>query len=217
MSDQNASVNDDKTSIDASDVKNDEKDSASSKSSSPKTDNISIGDDVVVLGDDDAMMDSETGNDNSQTRSDKEEKVLQELSLMKNEDDRVIPSAPKVTTAGDDPLRSSRLILFDSKSAIENEDDEEDFEDETLSERLWGLTEMFPEPVRDLSWSISTKAVKMTKFLYGFSRSAVWIITTSALILVAPTLIENEKWQVEEMNRQQQRQVILLFSDYRNP
>lgn len=37
----------------------------------------------------------------------------------------------------------------------------------------------------------------------------MWIIATSAIILAAPALIENEKSQLEELNRQQQRQVFV--------
>lgn len=81
------------------------------------------------------------------------------------------------------------------------------FEDETLGERLWGLTEMFPETVRNVTWTFGTSSVICVKGLYSFSRSAMWILATSAIILAAPVLIENEKSQLEELNRQQQRQV----------
>lgn len=81
------------------------------------------------------------------------------------------------------------------------------FEDETLGERLWGLTEMFPESVRNVTWTVGTSSVSCVKGLYSFSRSAMWILATSAIILAAPVLIENEKSQLEELNRQQQRQV----------
>src|SRR5699024_7867050 len=84
---------------------------------------------------------------------------------------------------------------------------QDDFEDETLAERLWGLTEMFPESLRSATWTISTSSVSGVKGLYQFSRSAVWIIATSAIILAAPALIENEKAHLDELIRQQQRQV----------
>jgi len=76
-------------------------------------------------------------------------------------------------------------------------------------ERLWGLTEMFPDSMRNATWTISTSSVSCAKSLYQFSRSAMWIIATSGIILAAPALIENEKSQLDELNRQQQRQVSL--------
>ena len=78
-----------------------------------------------------------------------------------------------------------------------------------MAERLWGLTEMFPEKVRDVTWTLSTSTISCASGLYNFSRSALWIIATSAIILAAPVLIENEKTQLEEMSRQQQRQILL--------
>lgn len=66
---------------------------------------------------------------------------------------------------------------------------------------------MFPESVRDVTWTISTSSVSGVQKLYSFSRAAMWIIATSAIILAAPALIENEKAQIEELSRQQQRQV----------
>lgn len=74
-------------------------------------------------------------------------------------------------------------------------------------ERLIGLTEMFPETFRNVTWSIASNSVNFAKHFYEFSRSAVWIVATSAIILAAPTVIENEITQIEELNRQQQRQV----------
>lgn len=79
--------------------------------------------------------------------------------------------------------------------------------DETLAERLWGLTEMFPESVRMATWNLSAQSLNCIKGLYSLSRTVLWIVSTSAIILAVPTLIENEKAQLEESSRQQQRQV----------
>ncbi|OTF83709.1 mitochondrial import receptor subunit TOM22-like protein [Euroglyphus maynei] len=68
---------------------------------------------------------------------------------------------------------------------------------------------MFPEPVRNFTWKFSTTSYSFAKSFYEFSRSFVWIISTTAIILSAPVLIESEKSQLEEMNRQQQRQILL--------
>lgn len=42
----------------------------------------------------------------------------------------------------------------------------QEFEDETLSERLWGLTEMFPEPLRNATAKTANYSVVATKKLY---------------------------------------------------
>lgn len=84
-----------------------------------------------------------------------------------------------------------------------------DFEDETLGERLYALTEMFPKGVRNLTWSIGSGSLSLTKGIYSFSRSALWVFTTSAIFLAAAPVIQNELDQIEEMNRAQQRQILL--------
>ncbi|KAK6625239.1 hypothetical protein RUM43_005533 [Polyplax serrata] len=94
------------------------------------------------------------------------------------------------------------------KKSIEDDDDN-DFEDETLTERLWGLTEMFPNEVRNITWSIVTNTYKSVKCLYSFSRTATWIFFSSSLILFAPVIFEIERANMEEVQRREQKQVLL--------
>lgn len=89
---------------------------------------------------------------------------------------------------------------------IEDDDDELD---ETLAERLWGLTEMFPEPVRNLADASAQCSLTLAKKLYGFSRAALWVGTTSFMILVLPVVFETERLQLEQQQLQQQRQILL--------
>ncbi|KAJ3608142.1 hypothetical protein NHX12_025192 [Muraenolepis orangiensis] len=93
----------------------------------------------------------------------------------------------------------------------EIEDDEEDEEelDETLMERLWGLTEMFPDTLRSVADASAHCSVSLVKHLYSFSRSALWVGTTSFMILVLPVVFETERLQLEQQQLQQQRQVLL--------
>ncbi|KRT80376.1 hypothetical protein AMK59_7405, partial [Oryctes borbonicus] len=79
----------------------------------------------------------------------------------------------------------------------------------TLSERLWGLTEMFPETVRNTASQIADSTSTGVKFMYSFSRSAFWIIFSSSIILFAPVIFEVERAQLEEMQRNQQKQILL--------
>ena len=80
--------------------------------------------------------------------------------------------------------------------------------DETLVERLIGLTEMFPQPVRNGVVHVVNGSVAGVKNLYGFSRSALWVLFTSSVVLMAPLALEMERSQMEEFSKQQQRQVI---------
>ncbi|KAF5279171.1 hypothetical protein FQR65_LT03418 [Abscondita terminalis] len=84
-----------------------------------------------------------------------------------------------------------------------------DEHDETLAERLWGLTEMFPEPLRNASYSVAMTTKDSFKGFYGFSRSAFWIIFSSSIILFAPVIFEVERVQMEEAQRTQQKQMLL--------
>ncbi|CAG9561755.1 unnamed protein product [Danaus chrysippus] len=85
----------------------------------------------------------------------------------------------------------------------------DDEPDETLSERLWGLTEMFPECVRNGTYTATTKTWSGVKSLYQLSRSVMWVVASSSVILFAPVIFEVERAQVEEMQKSQQKQVLL--------
>nr|CAB3267164.1 mitochondrial import receptor subunit TOM22 homolog [Phallusia mammillata] len=85
----------------------------------------------------------------------------------------------------------------------------EDFEDETLYERLWGLTEMFPDSLRNATAKSADYTVLGTKKLYRFVRSAMWVGTTGFMILVVPIVFEQERFNMEQQQQQHQRQILL--------
>ncbi|XP_061495128.1 mitochondrial import receptor subunit TOM22 homolog [Rhineura floridana] len=89
---------------------------------------------------------------------------------------------------------------------IEDDDDELD---ETLAERLWGLTEMFPESIRSAAGATFDVSLSVAQKMYRFSRAALWIGTTSFMILVLPVVFETEKLQMEQQQQMQQRQILL--------
>jgi len=91
----------------------------------------------------------------------------------------------------------------------EIEDDEDEDLDETLVERLWGLTEMFPESLRGAADVSAQCSFTFAKKLYSFSRAALWVGTTSFMILVLPVVFETERLQLEQQQLQQQRQILL--------
>jgi len=81
--------------------------------------------------------------------------------------------------------------------------------DETLTERLVGLTEMFPESVRKGTSTAAKGMVSGAKWLYSFTGKTIWILSTSFVILALPVIFEVERVQTEEAQLQQQRQILL--------
>lgn len=85
--------------------------------------------------------------------------------------------------------------------------------DETLVERLVGLTEMFPESVRSGTIATARGVVSGAKWLYSVSGKTVWILSTSFVILALPVIFEVERVQTEEAQLQQQRQVSVCIPE----
>jgi len=94
------------------------------------------------------------------------------------------------------------------KAIVSEEEEDEDIEDETLTERLIGLTEMFPDPVRNVTVSVASTTKSAVKGFYNLSRSALWIAASSSLILFGPLVFEVERAQLEESQRSQQKQFL---------
>lgn len=114
------------------------------------------------------------------------------------------------TDSGLDSMPQSSRDLTPEKSnptlAIEDEDDEDD---ETLGERLWGLTEMFPESLRN-GVHTTTKTVQSGVVgLYAFARATSWFLATSASVALLPIVFECQRFEVQEMTRNQQKQILL--------
>lgn len=86
---------------------------------------------------------------------------------------------------------------------------QDEFVEETLWERLVGLTEMFPEPVCNFVSGAFSKSLSLTKASYGLSRTISWVVFSSAAIVFFPLAIELERAQQEEQEAQQHRQMML--------
>ncbi|KAH0616891.1 hypothetical protein JD844_028344 [Phrynosoma platyrhinos] len=134
-----------------------------------------------------------------------------------------LPSSLSVMAAvAATPLSPEGLLLpkggAGKAEELEEEVEEDDDEvrgaeagrlDETLAERLWGLTEMFPESVRSAAGATFDVSLSLAQKMYRFSRAALWIGTTSFMILVLPVVFETEKLQMEQQQQMQQRQILL--------
>ena len=84
-----------------------------------------------------------------------------------------------------------------------------EFEDETILERIVALTEMFPEPVRDLTCAVCKNTASLSMGLLSFSKSGLWIAASTFTVLILPLICEQERSSIEEMQQQQQRQMLL--------
>ena len=109
------------------------------------------------------------------------------------------------------PQQIPREILeaLETEQEADEDDDDDDFDDETLLERLVGLTEMFPEPLRRGASSLASAAAGGAAWAYASSRSLSWIVFSSGAVLFLPVMIETERMGIEEMQKQQQRQILL--------
>jgi hypothetical protein len=66
----------------------------------------------------------------------------------------------------------------DDEEEEEEEDDEDDEEcdDETIFERIQGLSEMFPESLRTGSGAMASGSVGAVQWLYSMSRNISWVV-----------------------------------------
>lgn len=104
------------------------------------------------------------------------------------------------------PQMASKVIK-PSPKAIEEDDD--DFEDETVMERLAALTDMFPDTLRTVTGVTFSLSVSGLKKIFSFSRSALWIGSTSFMVLILPIIFETEMVHMEQAQIQRQKQILL--------
>jgi len=124
-----------------------------------------------------------------------------------------VPVAPKP----DPPKESSVQIIRPSSSkpsaTLEevDDDDEEDDEDidETVMERLVGLTEMFPDFVTAGSVALVKGSWSLTTKMYSMTRSVSWVVFSSATILFMPVMIETERLQIQDQQKAAKNQILL--------
>ncbi|XP_053664426.1 mitochondrial import receptor subunit TOM22 homolog [Anopheles marshallii] len=120
------------------------------------------------------------------------------------------PAAPSAPSAPSSSRPSASTPPQPSKTvARTSANDYDDEPDESLGERLWGLTEMFPAPVRQFSGAVTDLTVRSVKGLYSLTCNVSWIFFTSSMVLLAPVVFEVERAQMEEMQKSQQKQVLL--------
>ena len=126
------------------------------------------------------------------------------------------PSQERVAPApapAPQPVSVRPAVTADRPAATleEVDDDEEDDDDidETLAERLIGLTEMFPDFVRNGSVSLVKGSWGLAQSCYSLTRAASWVVFSSATILFMPVMIESERLQLQDQQKAQKNQILL--------
>ncbi|VDP06402.1 unnamed protein product [Heligmosomoides polygyrus] len=86
--------------------------------------------------------------------------------------------------------------------AIRGRDEFDDIPDdeleETLFERLEGLTEMVPQSLRKTITNGASWSIWGVKTICYVTRQAVWIAATTSLIMFMPYVIEKERSDLEK-------------------
>lgn len=72
--------------------------------------------------------------------------------------------------------------------------------EETMVERLVGLTEMLP----DKAWVLLGRVGGVSSWLV---RRSAWVMGTSLALLILPPLLEQQRVEFEEMHNMQKKQV----------
>ena len=107
---------------------------------------------------------------------------------------------------------NSSKVKVSTVPKVENVDSDagdDDIEDETLSERLWGLTEMFPDRLRSSSKLLFDFSCNSTKFFYVWGRKTLWVVATSVIVLYLPVALEVERLQMEKDSLGQAQDILL--------
>merc|ERR1719410_2096709 len=128
-----------------------------------------------------------------------------------NDTPAVAKEANPITQPAQVAVRPSVTVERPAATLEEVDDDEEDDDDidETLVERLVGLTEMFPDFVRSGTVSLVTGSVSLSKWSYSMSRTISWIVFSSAVLLFMPVMIETERLQIQDQQKAQKSQILL--------
>lgn len=95
------------------------------------------------------------------------------------------------------------------KEDSDEEDDEDEFEDETLMERVFGLSEMFPPGLIKSVSNLGGKSVDGTKWVYSTGRNLTWMLFSTSVLLFLPAMLESERVGFEEMEKAKRQQILL--------
>eukprot|EP00096_Caligus_rogercresseyi_P009473 TRINITY_DN3230_c0_g1_i1.p1 TRINITY_DN3230_c0_g1~~TRINITY_DN3230_c0_g1_i1.p1 ORF type:complete len:152 (+),score=67.68 TRINITY_DN3230_c0_g1_i1:132-587(+) len=119
--------------------------------------------------------------------------------------------SPALTPPTPPPTAQSSSISLSKAAEVEELDDDEleDFEDESLMERLLALSEIFPPGLVSGTASVACAGLNTAKWVLANGKVLTWAIFSSAGITFLPIIIESERSRIVEAEKQQQRQILL--------
>ena len=118
----------------------------------------------------------------------------------------------KSSDQNDDKNKSEENVVSvvgQIKDDSDEEDEEDEFDDETLMERVLGLSEMFPPGLIKSVSNLGCKSVDGTKWVYSTGRNLTWMLFSTAAILFLPAMLESERVGFEEMEKAKRQQILL--------
>jgi len=149
-------------------------------------------------------------DDSKGPRHAEEKEAEQDESVIEEVPREQLTASPPLVPCNDEDMPSvAPVALINTYEDEDDDDSDDDYDDETIIERILGLTEMFPESVRVGACTLASGSSGGVRWLYSMSRSVSWIIFSSSAILFMPIMIETERMGMEEMQKQQQRQILL--------
>merc|ERR1712059_145242 len=79
----------------------------------------------------------------------------------------------------------------------------------TLFERVIGLTEMFPDFLRNGSVGLVKGSWSFSQASFSFAKAATWVVFSTATILFMPVMLESERLQMQDQQKAQKTQTLL--------
>ena len=160
----------------------------------------------------DATKPSEDTTDES-SHAKAETKDAKEIIEKESEKDAQNPPIPDQKRESNNDKKSEEKVISvvatTKNDSDEEDEDEDDFEDETLMERIFGLSEMFPPGLIKSISNLGCQSVDGTKWLYSKSRNVTWIVFSTAAVLLLPAMLESERVSFEEMEKAKRQQILL--------
>ncbi|VDK44402.1 unnamed protein product [Taenia asiatica] len=107
------------------------------------------------------------------------------------------------------PPATQTLIVDEVTQGDTDDDDDSEFEDETLMERLIGLTEMFPDRLRSATASAFGGTMGAVRSAYSLLRASAWFAASIMTVCMLPLMLELERNQMEEQEASEHRSMML--------
>ncbi|EDQ88434.1 uncharacterized protein MONBRDRAFT_32747 [Monosiga brevicollis MX1] len=85
---------------------------------------------------------------------------------------------------------------------------------ETVFERIAGLSEMFPESVRNAADRVSSLATTAVGTTFNLGGKFVWVVATSALVMFVPVVYEADQAPLRSKSNQGSPCVMTLQDQY---